>query len=240
MIHWFIFDFAGTSTGTTSTSTIQFSHNNSSNNNNMNSSNLNLTATHNGFGLNHNTINQTHQNHLNSSSVLTYRSNRRSMDRSDNKISDTISSTTSSSIRNTLFSNDPIHEGLSNPSSYFNICLRFIYKMLMFINNGFSKRKASALNNTNSKLSDSLFIRILSILKYKLAGGEGNNFNKILSHDSGIEQSNYIERIDDEHTENSDLSVNATVTKVASSSLASSSPTAVELPTGKIRHKFTT
>lgn len=201
----------------------------------MNSSNLNLTATHNGFGLNHNSMNQTHSNHFNStSSVLTYRSNRRSMDRSDNKISDTISP---SSIRNTLPCNDPIQEGISQSRSYFNMCLRIIYKMLMFINNGFSKRRPNNLQNSNGRLPESLFNRILSILRYRVIG---NDISTYSHNDSGTEQSSYIERIDDENMENTDLMVNAntnTNTKVTTS-FAASAPVAVELPTGKWTNFF--
>lgn len=237
---WTISNFLlGSSTGTASTSTIPFSHNNNSssnnnsNNNNMTSSNLNLTATHNGFGLNHHSINQTHSNHFNSTSVLTYRSNRRSMDRSDNKISDTVtpSLSSSSSTRNALPCNDPIQEGNTPSRSYLNMCLHIIYKTLMFIYCGFSKRRSSTLNNSNHKLPDSAFSRFMSMLKYRVVGGSGDtgNYTRSISNDSGNEQSSYIERIDDEHMDNSDLSVDTTAGKV-STSFPSNAPITIELP----------
>lgn len=221
----------------------------------MNSSNLNLTATHNGFGLNHNnSMNQTHQNHFNSttssnsttnnntagaqSSVLTYRSNRRSMDRSDNKISDTNSpsSSTSSTIRNTLSCNDSIQEGISQSRSYFIMCLRIIYKtFIMFINNGFNKRRPANLNNNNpnGRMPESMFSRILSILRYRVIGIDMNNY----SHsDSVTEHTSYIERIDDEQTENSDPSINTTANTKLQTSFTPSVPVAVELPTGNERN----
>lgn len=212
----------------------------------MNSSNLNLTATHNGFGLNHNhSINQSHHNnHFNSASVLTYRSNRRSMDRSDNKITtDGIapSSSSSSSARNTLPCNDTIREGVQ-PVRSFSTFLRFIYKTLMLIFYGISKRRPTTNNNPNSKLStESVLSRILSILKYRVIGNDGNNYSRSISNDSGTDQSTYIERIDDEHMENTEHSVNVNATaKVIVTSATQSAPVAVELPTGKIFWNYST
>lgn len=232
--------FIGTSTGSTSTSTIHFSHNNSSsNNNNMNSSNLNLTMTHNGFGFNHGSINQTHQNHQsnhfnsnsnsNANSVLTFRSNRRSVDRSDNKNSDTISS---SSIRNTLPCNDPIQERLMQTRSYFNSCMRILYKMLLVLSNGFRKRRPTTINNPNNKFSEQpLFRRILSMYRNKAGADlDENQFNRSISNDSSTEQSSYIERVDDGNGENIDLMANTTVTKVSTSAPSAHVP--VELSTG--------
>lgn len=251
------------STNTTSTSTIQLNHSNNSNsnNNNMNSSNLNLT--HNGFGINHSMVNnQTHAtNHFNSTqSTLTYRSNRRSMDRSDNKMGDAISTSPSSSIRNSLQYNDPIHEhDVSHPRSYLNMCLHVIYKMLMFIYCGFGKRQTTSLNSaTNARMPESTFSRFLCALKYRAIGnggdgfvhssssstnshngsGSGNNISgdhehnyiRNVSNDSANEQIGYIERIDDENMENSDLHLNTKLT----ASFASNSPITIELsPAGK-------
>lgn len=187
------------STGTTSTLTMQLSHSNNSNNNNMNSSNLNLTtATHNGFGINHSMINNQTQstNHFNSTqSTLTYRSNRRSMDRSDNnKIGETISTSSSSSsaasasasssaaatqMRNAALQyNDPIHEyDLTHSRSYFNMCLYIIYKMLMFIYCGFGKRRPTSLNNaTNARMPESMFSRFLCALNSRAIGNGANGF----------------------------------------------------------------
>lgn len=226
--------FLGASTGTTSTTTMHFSHNNS-NNNNMNSSNLNLTSTHNGFGLNHNSINQTHHNNhsnnfISSSSVLTYRSNRRSMDRSDNKITDGISPSSSTSpsastsIRNALPCNDTIHEGVQSIRSL-STFLRFIYKTLMHIYYSISKRRPTTIHhNPNNKLSESVFSRIMSILKYRVVGNDGNSYSRSISNDCATEQTSYIERIDDENMENNDQShqVNTNVTtKVATAPTAS-------------------
>lgn len=165
----------------------------------MNSSNLNLTATHNGFGINHSMINnQTHSaNHFNSTqSTLTYRSNRRSTDRSDNnKIGETVSTPSSSStaaaqMRNaTLQYNDPIHEhDASHPRSYFNMCLHVVYKMLMFIYCGFGKRRPTSLNNaTNARMPESMFSRFLCALKYRAIGNGANSFvgNSSGSNNSG-------------------------------------------------------
>lgn len=228
----FDFIFLGTSAGPSSTSTTQFSHNNSnSNNNNMSSNNLNLTATHNGFGVNHSTINPTHSSHFNSTSVLTYRSNRRSTDRSDNKISDAISTP---STRSTLLCNDPIQEGISQSRSYLNMCMHYLYKILMFIYCGFSKRQPTALNNPTNKLTESLFSRILSIIKSKIVGGDANSYNRSVSNDNGMEQSSYIERIDDERTETNDLLINQSNTAKTMTSLAPTAPITIELPsTGK-------
>lgn len=228
----------------------------------MNSSNLNLTATHNGFGINHSMINnQTHStNHFNSTqSTLTYRSNRRSMDRSENKIGETISTSPSSTMRNTLQYNDPIHEyDLSSHSrSYLNMCLHVIYKMLMFIYCGFGKRRATSLNNaTNARMPESMFSRFLCALKYRaigngngngggfignsssnshsggggggnnISGDSANNYIRNISNDSGNDQIGYIERIDDENMENSDLHVNTKLT----ASFASNAPITIELP----------
>lgn len=198
----------------------------------MSSNNLNLTATHNGFGVNHSTINPTHSSHFNSTSVLTYRSNRRSTDRSDNKISDAISTP---STRSTLLCNDPIQEGISQSRSYLNTCMHFLYKILMFIYCGFSKRQSTALNNsTTNKLPESLFGRLLSILKYKIVGGDAHAYSRNVSNDSGIEQSSYIERIDDERAESNDLLINQSNTVKTMTPLASTAPITIELPsTGK-------
>lgn len=153
----------------------------------MNSSNLNLTASHNGFGMNHNMINnQTHStNHFNSTqSTLTYRSNRRSMDQNDNnKIGETISASLSSSSSQmrtaALQYNDPIHKyDLSQSRSYLNMCLHVIYKMLIFIYCGFGKQRPTSLNNaTNARMPESIFSRFLCALKYRAIGnGAGGGF----------------------------------------------------------------
>lgn len=217
----------------------------------MNSSNLNLTSTHNGFGLNHNSINQTHHNnHSNnfipSSSVLTYRSNRRSMDRSDNKITDGISpssstspsASASTSIRNALPFNDTIYEGVQSIRSL-STFLRFIYKTLMHIYYSISKRRPTTIHhNPNNKLSESVFSRIMSILKYRVIGNEGNSYSRSISNDSVTEQTSYIERIDDENMENNDQShqVNTNVTTKVSTapttSTAQSNSATVEHPIG--------
>lgn len=147
----------------------------------MNSSNLNLTATtstpttttHNGFGINHSMIqNQTHStNHFNSTtqSTLTYRSNRRSMDRSENKIGETISTAPSHS---TSSINDPIHEDdVSHSRSYINMCMHVIYKMIMFVYCGFGKRRVNSLNDaTHARLPESVFGRFLYALNYRAIG----------------------------------------------------------------------
>lgn len=225
----------------------------------MNSSNLNLTTAtaQNGFGINHSMINnQTHStNHFNSTtqSTLTYRSNRRSIDRSENKISDTITTTP--------LSNDHIHEDdASHSRSYINMGLHVIYKMLMFIYCGFGKRRVTSLNNaaTQSRLPESIFSRFLYALKYRAIGngsgtgilgsnsignsnssgangGSGNNLNgdsainyaRSISNENGNEQIGYIERIDDESMENSDLPAN---TKLAAS-FAANAPNVIELST---------
>lgn len=209
------------STGTTSTSTIPLSHSNNSNNNNMNSSNLNLTATHNGFGINHSMINnQTHStNHFNSTqSTLTYRSNRRSTDRSDNnKIGELISTPSSSSstssssssaaaaqMRNAALQyNDPIHEyDASHPRSYFNMCLHVIYKMLMFIYCGFGKRRPTSLNNaTNARMPESMFSRFLCALKYRAIGNGANGFvgNSGGNMISGDSAGNYVRNVSNDN-----------------------------------------
>lgn len=233
----------GSSTGTTSTSTIPFSHNNSnhsggnssnSNNNNMNSSNLNLSATHNGFGLNHNASNPTHSNHFNSTSVLTYRSNRRSTDRmhcSDNKIGDTLSPTSST----TSTRNDPIQEGITSPRSYLNMCLRMIHKTLTFLCYSFSKRRSTNLNNSNNKSAgDSTLSRFISMLKYRAIGGNNDaadNYTRNILNESFNEQTTYIERIDaDEHIVNSDLSVQNSIAGKVTTSFTPTAPITIELP----------
>lgn len=112
--------------------------------------------------------------------------------------------------------------------------------MLIFY--GISKRRPTTNNNPNSKLStESVFSRILSILKYRVIGNDGNNYSRSISHDSGTDQSSYIERIDDEHMENTEHSVNVNATaKVIVTSATQSAPVAVELPTGKIIWNYST
>lgn len=69
------------------------------------------------------------------------------------------------------------------------------------------------------------------MLKYKVIGGEANTYNRSVSNDSSSEHiSGYIDRIDDENLESSDLLVNA---KVTSTSFTLSAPLAAELPTGE-------
>lgn len=75
------------------------------------------------------------------------------------------------------------------------------------------------------------------------ASGDTNNYMRNISNDSANEQTTYIERIDDESTEHSDLIVNSTApTKVMTASFSQTAPISIELPaTGmhlKIFHKM--
>lgn len=183
---------------TTLTTTNHFNHSNgNSNNNNMNSSNLNLAATHNGFGLHNHSLNQAshHQNnHFSSASVLTYRSNRRSIDRSENKLNDV--NLTQQPIRNTLNSsgyNESISSRFMVSRSFINMFLRFIYKTFMFICCGINKRRTQ----TSSTVAPEQYLpNIVSILKQKLIGRDSQNYNETdISEPTLLQQ---IDRIDDD------------------------------------------
>lgn len=182
----------------------------------MSSSNLNLAATHNGFALS-----MSHSNHFNAASVLTYRSNRRSMDRSDNKISDTISASRA------LPCNDPIQEADAEPRSNLNICLRIIYNTFMsiVIYWGFKRRP-------NHHSPESFVSRILSMLKFRAIADDSSTYSRSVPTD-GIDQSNYIERIDDEHMEIGDQSVNK-----VTATLIATPPIPIDVATGNILLHF--
>lgn len=229
----------------------------------MNSSNLNLTATHNGFGMNHSMINNQTQstNHFNSTqSTLTYRSNRRSMDRSENnKIGETIStssspaspSSSSSQMRTAALQyNDPIHEyDLAQSRSYLNMCLHVIYKMLIFIYCGFGKQRPTALNNaTNARMPDSMFSRFLCALKYRAigngaagfvsnsgTGGSGNiiggdSANSYIRNVSSDNANEQIGYIERIDDENMEHHSDSHVNTKLAASFASHAPITIELP----------
>lgn len=148
---------------------------NHSNNNNISNSNLNIAASQNGFNGNHHHHHHQTQNHqmhhLNSPSIPTYRNNRRSMDRSDNKVID--KDILASSEQNTWNSmgsqtdslnnaNTIVHDG-SSVSRLFSYICSIVYSV-----HGTMKRcYQSVASNFIRKVTESFISKMKSIMRHK-------------------------------------------------------------------------